>query len=139
MANVVFSRLKGYNSVIPQSVFLGRFVDLNSNLLFFSFAYAKRLENITFILSRYPSHLAPSDLILALLYTIMAGLRRINKTKSSNTMECFFPCWAFPSFPISRLCDDSSRGFLPRLSGNWSPCTISFEPDCLCFPEFDPL
>jgi len=56
MANVVFSRLKSYSSVIPQSVLLGRFVELNSNPLFFSFAYAKRLENITFILSRYPSH-----------------------------------------------------------------------------------
>ena len=55
MADIVFSRLEGYNALIPQSVLFGRFVEQMLTPEVFSFQYAKRAENTAFILSRYPS------------------------------------------------------------------------------------
>src|SRR4030067_1377866 len=56
MANIVFSRLEGYNALIPQNVLFGRFVEQMLTPEFFSFQYAKRAENTAFIPSRYPSY-----------------------------------------------------------------------------------
>jgi len=54
---------------------------------------------------------APSDLILALLYTIMAGLRRINKTEILQYNGVFLSLLGFSKFP-----DQSTlRRFLKRL------------------------
>src|SRR5512139_1127786 len=53
----------------------------------------------------------PSDLILALLYAIMAGLRRINKTEILQYNGVFLSLIGIPRFP-----DQSTlRRFLKRL------------------------
>ena len=52
----------------------------------------------------------PSDLVLALLYAIMAGLRRINKTEILQYNGTFLSCWGSLGFRISQPYAGSSNG-----------------------------
>jgi hypothetical protein len=69
------------------------------------------LEHALLIPQRNTQYL-PADLILALLYCVMAGLRRINKTEILQYNGTFLSLLGLPRFP-----DQSSlRRFLRRLS-----------------------
>ena len=69
------------------------------------------IQNFVKVPQRNTDYL-PSDLILALLYAIMAGLRRINKTEILQYNGVFLSLLGIPKFP-----DQSTlRRFLRRLS-----------------------
>src|SRR5438876_3574392 len=57
----------------------------------------------------------PSDLILALLYAIMAACDASTKPTSCNTTEPSFPCSAFLVFPTSPRCAASLKRMPPKV------------------------
>src|SRR5215469_2272756 len=66
----------------------------------------------------------PCDLILALRFAIMAGLRRIHKTEILPYNGTFLSLLGLPHIPDQTT--DSSSVSAPKSYANGSPCTIGF-------------
>src|SRR5205823_6240235 len=72
----------------------------------------------------------PSDLILALLYAIMAGLRRINKTDILQYNGTFLSLLGLPRFPDQSTLRRFLKRMPPKVIVNWWPSTTTCEPSC---------
>ena len=70
------------------------------------------IQNHIKVPQRHADYL-PSDLILALLYAIMAGCDASTRPRFCRTTEPSSPCSVSPAFPIKLPCADSSSGSPP--------------------------
>ena len=95
------------------------------------------IQNHIKVPQRHADYL-PSDLILALLYAIMAGLRRINKTEILQYNGAFLSLLGLSCFPDQTTLRRFLKRLTPRPSANWSPCTTNFELNCSLYPDGKP-
>jgi len=77
----------------------------------------------------------PADLVLALLYAVIAGLRRINKTEILNTMEPFLTCLDWILFLISPRSDAFSKRSPRTMFANWCACMTGCVESCSRCPR----